>query len=376
MKPLKLLVTSVGSLVGQNILDSLEPRRRSVSIVGVDANAENPRLFRCDTAYLVPLVDDGDAFRRRLLEIVEIEEPDLVLTGRDHDAAELVRLSVEHPAIAPLCPYGSSDMSQMMQDKWASWEFARAHGLPFAESVLGGTPVALAQCLDLAERHGLPLIAKPRLGFGSLGVRLLFDTAAIRSAASTAGAVIQPSVGAGSDWSSSSPDGSAGIPLFTTYRDTGQVSCQTVIGPDGTFPPPFCTHNLMVNGKSERIEICLDPAASALTGRYADAVGHAGWRGPFNLQCRQLADGSFIGIEMNGRLTGATSARAWLGHDEIGIIVERFVGPGRLPPHPRLADSVVVRFPTSYPVVREVVRDLQERREWHAPDAGREPDAS
>lgn len=37
---LKILITSVGSLVGQNILDSLEGRREGVRVIGVNSLAE------------------------------------------------------------------------------------------------------------------------------------------------------------------------------------------------------------------------------------------------------------------------------------------------------------------------------------------------
>jgi carbamoyl-phosphate synthase large subunit len=257
-------------------------------------------------------------------------------------------------------------MSHMMQDKWESWEFARENGLPFAETALGGTPAAVEQCLDMARRYGYPLVAKPRLGYSSLGVRLLFDAETVRRTVSIPGDIIQVFLDPLGDWSSFTADRTLGVPLFRGYSDPRQYSCQTIIGPDRTFTPLFCMRNVMVNGRSEYGEICRDPRLDAVAVRYTEAVIRGGWRGPFNLQCRRLPDGSYAGLEMNGRPTGATSARAWLGFDEIGHLVERFVGPGRLPPHPRVEDAVVIRFPTSYPLRRSAVRHLEEHREWSA----------
>ncbi len=66
MPRLRLLILSVGSLLGQNVLDALEGRRERVHVIGASLAADNARLFRCDTAYLTPPTDDAFAFRARL----------------------------------------------------------------------------------------------------------------------------------------------------------------------------------------------------------------------------------------------------------------------------------------------------------------------
>jgi hypothetical protein len=48
MPRLKILVLSVGSLLGQNILDALEGRREQVDVIGGDTGTTNARLFRCE----------------------------------------------------------------------------------------------------------------------------------------------------------------------------------------------------------------------------------------------------------------------------------------------------------------------------------------
>ena len=54
---MKWLITSVASLVGQNILDVLEypgfSRRFLVNIVGVNSLPDSAGNFRCDRCYLV-----------------------------------------------------------------------------------------------------------------------------------------------------------------------------------------------------------------------------------------------------------------------------------------------------------------------------------
>lgn len=55
---IKILIASVGSLVGQNILDALEfpefNRRNLVHITGTNSISLTANNFRCDECYLVP----------------------------------------------------------------------------------------------------------------------------------------------------------------------------------------------------------------------------------------------------------------------------------------------------------------------------------
>jgi len=93
---MKLLITSVGSLLGQNVLDGIESRRNLVNVVGMNSIADNPRNFRCDTVYLVNNTNQPE-FLDEFLEIVEIEKPDLILPGRDEDCVFLADFKSKHP---------------------------------------------------------------------------------------------------------------------------------------------------------------------------------------------------------------------------------------------------------------------------------------
>jgi hypothetical protein len=132
----RLLILSAGSLLGQNILDALEPRRGRLEVLGADARADSGRLFRCDRVYLTPLIEEEEAFEQRLLEIAGLEQPDLIIPGRDHDILFLSRFSTRHPQWAARIPCGAYEAARIMQDKALSWEFARQQGLPFAETLL------------------------------------------------------------------------------------------------------------------------------------------------------------------------------------------------------------------------------------------------
>jgi len=93
-KKIKMLITSVGSLVGQNIQDVLEyplfKRRDMVDLIGTNSIAINPNNFRCDRCYLVPNTGTPD-FINKIKQIISTEKPDLILSGRDEDTETIAK---------------------------------------------------------------------------------------------------------------------------------------------------------------------------------------------------------------------------------------------------------------------------------------------
>ncbi len=107
---IKILISSVGSFVGQNILDVLEYkgfyRRNLVTIIGTNSLAESPNNFRCDTCYTVPNTLHPD-FRNALTSIIENEKPDLIFSARDEDSAIVALIMQDNPQFQGLSPCGN-----------------------------------------------------------------------------------------------------------------------------------------------------------------------------------------------------------------------------------------------------------------------------
>ncbi|MSU48243.1 MAG: hypothetical protein EXS37_03985 [Opitutus sp.] len=88
----RILITGVGSLIGQNLLNALETRRACVDVVGTNAAIDSTRVLRCDRTHLVPR-NDQPGYATRLSEIIREESPDLVFPGRDPDVVVLSELA-------------------------------------------------------------------------------------------------------------------------------------------------------------------------------------------------------------------------------------------------------------------------------------------
>ena len=324
-------ITSGGSLVGENVLDCLEGRRAGLRVVATSSIATVPALARYDGVAHVPETRSGAPFAEAVAGWIEREALALVLPSRDEDVVALAELAARHPGLAPRLLTGTPDAARALTDKWASAVFARECGLPFAETWLGGSPE------PGRPDPALPCIAKPRCGFASMGVTRVETAAQRERALATEGLVVQEWLGP----LLPAPDPEAlGIPLFHSL-EADKLSVQTCVGPAGEVAPPLATRHRMRMGRSVAVERETAPELAATAEAFAGELAAMGWRGPLNLQCqRRAADGRFRVYELNGRFTGATSARLLLGFDEVGEVLRAFadisLGPSSSAPVERV----------------------------------------
>ncbi len=321
----KLLLLSGGCRVGQNVLATLAGRREGLELVATSSIADEPALFDFDAAHLVPpAAADPDGLERRLLAIIEAERIDLVVPCRDDDVVFLGSLRDRRPDLAARLLCGGREIAETVGDKWRGYRFCVERGLPFVESLIAGS----SQAREVFVRGGgLPAVAKPRRGFASGGIRIVWNEAQLDRALMREDCVVQRYIG--------EPDAidefraaveCDGLPLHYTFQ-TFKHSIQVLVGPDGSVEHVICTRNQLNLRRAKRVEVDGDPAARDLGERCAREFANAGWRGPLNIQCQRDADGRLLIHEFNGRFTGATAVRWHLGLDEVGPAILCFAGP-------------------------------------------------
>jgi hypothetical protein len=137
-------------------------------------------------------------------------------------------------------------------------DWARARGLPFAPTVAANDPQAREQCAAWIDELGCALIAKPRAGNGSRGVRLLLGPSALAATLGDVDLVIQPYLSDAGPYRALQQQSAVGLPLFWTPTLTQYVA-QTVIGPEGAVLGRFDMEAEMVAGRCERARPFDDP---------------------------------------------------------------------------------------------------------------------
>lgn len=325
MSKIRILLLSGGSLIGQNVLDVLADRRDSVELIATNSVANEVWLFDFDAVYLTPeTARDPDAFTRIFIEILDRHDPDLVIPCRDDDVAFLAAYGEQRPDLRARFLCGNVHTAQASVDKRASWEFARLHRLPFAPSV--ATPMSPQQAQAFADEHGFPLVAKPRWGCASRGVRFMVNQAQLLRAAAQHDLIIQPYLGDAENVARYMREvEQQGAPLFHSLEDI-RYSFQIFIAPDGAQAGRFFTRNFSSSGTSVQFTRYDGEDARDIANRCHDAFSHAGWRGPMNIQCQLTPRGNIVIYEFNGRLSGGTAARHQMGFDEPRLAIQAFTG--------------------------------------------------
>ncbi len=350
----RILITSCGSLVAQGIAASLDGRRDGLELIGANAVDDAQARSTCDRLHRLPRTAQIDAFESAFRALFDTEQPDLVIPARDDDVVALTRLAAEWPALRVRLLAGTARMARIIRDKYRSSLWAASRKLTFASTIRTGRSDTAVRAHRIVTASGFPLIAKPRCGNASRGVRIVDGQRHLHAFISEPGYVLQPFIGNGEAFRELDRELQNGIPLFWRDGETRNLSGQALIGPDGTVLCVIATRNDMVMGRCEGVELCTDAASRELLLMAARAAAQDGWRGPLNLQCAQRSDGAWVCYEMNGRFTGATSARRYMGCDEVALAIEAFTGASLPPVEPGVRVGRVERVFRDLPVYHPI----------------------
>lgn len=319
-----ILLVGVGSLLGRCILDALEGRRENLTVVGADLDPQAPALAECDVAHELP-PDDAPEFATAVAELSRRLGVDLVIPCRDPANAVLAQ-AADEPG-SPIClaaPPGA--VVAATRDKAASHDWCVAFNIPHAPtlSTEGIDAKARARIAD----WGVPLIAKPARGSGSLGVTVVQTLAQLEAVLATDGLVVQPFL---SPPAALDLDLSRGLPLFWEVPCDDEPGVMALFGPQGEIGPHMCFSSRHRLGRNEALWTVDDPSLAAFAAEVLPKFAVAGWRGPLNLQVRRGPEGWQV-IEINARFSGGTAARLHMGLDEVGWTLNAWLGEGTVPP--------------------------------------------
>lgn len=319
---MKILITSVGSLVGQNILDVLEypafSRRSRVEIIGTNSIPESPQNFRCDKVYLI-CNTDSEYFESEFKEILNKEKPDVVLSGRDEDTLVVTNIIRKNNYDIKL-PYGSIESLEIALDKVKTSEFCLRNQLPFANTFISKGGDILNELRSFALDNSFPLIAKPIQGYASKGVFFIRNMDELEYASKFEGYMFQEYLGDGKLLESYFDSMEYLVPLFAHAPNITHHSCHVIIRPDGTYDDIFISKNEHNSGVTVGFKRVQNDFLRDATDKYVKAVYLEGGYGPLTVQFRKDRKGIWKAQEMNMRTNGNTFPRFMSGQDDLGEI--------------------------------------------------------
>lgn len=319
-----LMITSVGSLSGHGALGALAAVRDRIRVIGTNATAAAAAPYACDAAYLVPSTAERDAYLDAHARIVLEERVDLVLPSRDEELAVLPDMLDRLPADRrPLYVGSTAAVGRIVLDKYETAAFARRHGLPFAATAFGPEETEA-----LLRTHGLPLIGKPRRGFASLEVFVARTAGEARAVAALGTHILQEHLAPPPNLDARSETCRIALPLFHAPIDR-TTAVMALSGPDGRVAGCFAVAVTLDAGRVVGVRREAAPSVSAVARAWAEALGPHGYAGPLNVQGVLRPDGRYVPFELNARIAGGSPGRALLGFNDVILLLNAWLPPGR-----------------------------------------------
>src|SRR5437763_610753 len=157
----RVLITGIGGNVGQGVLKSLRASHQDFHVVGIDMEALSAGFSLVDRYYQTPRTGDP-AFRSALEMIARKEEMEAIYVCSPAELEFFAGSKDELEGELGLTIFiNPLEVIRIGSDKLKTADFLRDAGFPFPDTVLSVDTEGL-ECL--IERHGLPLIVKPRAG--------------------------------------------------------------------------------------------------------------------------------------------------------------------------------------------------------------------
>lgn len=341
MTSVNLLVLGLGGNVSQGILKALSASRLKTRVIGACVSPFAAGLFAADAAYISPPAT-SPVFLDWLTDVCRKERVHGILSGVEpvlevlSEHADEIRektgasVIVSPPALLALC-----------HDKLRTSEWLSKMGLASARSAAATDPTAVNQ---LVTECGYPLIAKPRQGKSSTGIRLVRTDDELNN-------VLR----------------SPGTDLIQEYLGCAEqeYTVATFSDREGRLRGVIAMRRELMHGTTSVAEVGDFPEVRRYAASIAEALRPVG---PCNIQLRQTDRGP-VCFEINLRFSGTTALRAQFGFNDVEAAVRHYVLGEPAVDLPDIHAGIGIRYWNEIYVDPAAVRQLTQSGELSHPQA-------
>lgn len=290
-----ILVSGASGIVGYGILKSLRACNMPYKLIGTTIYNDSIAPAFCDIFELAPKTSDRE-YIDWLLRIIQKYNVDMIIPSIEDDMIKWNEHRI-HLEQSTTCILNNSDLITTCIDKWLFYQKLKKHALPYAiESRLDGT------FEEFKEDFGLPFLLKPRKGFASRGIIKIEDEKTFHQNKENLGSILmaQPIIGNNDEEFTVS----AFFDRFSTLKCYQQLK-----------------RKLSKEGFTEQAEVVELNGMASILQKLAEIFKPIG---PTNFQFR-YAHGQFKLLEINPRVSSATSIRSAFGYNEAKMCIEYFL---------------------------------------------------
>ena len=328
--PVRVAITGVSGDVGLGALKGIKQGLRNVWVLGIDAGADCAGFRFADAAMRLPLVADPtyvdaliDALKQHRIQLlIPGVDPEVVILARERERIEACsgcRVLVADRTFVECC-----------SDKLRTAQWLESLNLP---APCTWDPDALSDAK--IRRLPRPLVAKPRKGSASKGVRTLHSQEDL------------------DDFVAERPDGYC----LQAFIEGLEYTCGLLFDKDGVLRDWICMERTLFGGRTVRATTAVVDSIEELIAGFAARVSVTG---PINLQLRIGSDGVPYVFEINPRLSGSTAMRVAVGFNDPARIVNHWIF-GESLCRARVSDATVYSHSTQL-VIRKPARLGQRER--------------
>ncbi len=309
---LNIGISCIGSGVGQSVVTSCKLSNLPLHTIGLGNNPYAFGAYECDENVLLPSIYEKD-YIDKLIRTCHQMNIQMLIPGRDDEVLFFAQNEERFLSQGIQTINSKPDLVTLCRDKQLMTEYFGGISHHFVKTYS-------KEELIRFDQISFPLIAKPKDGFASKGLKILWTQEDLVNV--DPNLIIQEMA----------------IPRindihYSEYMKSlrlgvnpqiSEISVQLVAGKDGTILGKMASYNRLSNGVPieilpyDNVEVwgAIDPLIPVLQ--------RLGLRGPLNLQGRMTENG-FKMFEFNPRFTGITGLRAIMGFNEVDVCIRSWL---------------------------------------------------
>ncbi|MHA7653885.1 ATP-grasp domain-containing protein [Mycobacterium sp. ML4] len=309
-----ILVSGASGIVGYGALKSLRAADDTYNLIGTSVYADSVAPAFCDTFELAPYTTDP-AYVDWLCNVIVKHKVDMIIPGINDDVLKWNRYrdQLESTGTKPLL--NNSALIDLCADKWLFYQELHRDASKYSiESRLDGT------FAELESAYGLPFLLKPRRGFASKGIVVVESKELFDKYKADVGEVLmaQPLIG----------NDDAEYTVSGFFDRDSKLCCliglRRKLAKEGFTDKAFVEMPVHAEEAIKELSALLKP------------------EGPTNFQFRLHNDELKL-LEINPRISSATSIRTAFGYNECSMAVQYHLC-GAVPNQPAIRCGYAVRY--------------------------------
>jgi len=310
-----VLVTAVGSEVGQGIIKALKISKYDYKIIGCDMDPDAAGFFMSDKHYVVPKATAKN-YLREMLSLCERESIDIVFPNADLEldvissASRLFEESGIKLVVQPV------DVLKIFLSKYNTYEFLKKNDITVPKTF----KLNKGHNNEIFSELKFPIIVKPDFGQGSKSLYLIKDLDEF-------------------------------VKYSVLFEGDRYVAQEYIPSEDEEYTCALFNHDLMddpyfvifkrklKNGTTGVAEISIDENLMPFFSKISNVIN---LNGSINIQFRKFKNKPFI-FEINPRYSSTTGIRSKCGFNDVEMAIDSFLF-NKTPEKPKILKKKIVRY--------------------------------